>query len=78
MRIRRRAYSGVSSIFFCPDPKTAIAVVVGDRAYLVDFGPGVMRQASKAYFAGIDAILKEIREAGYDGPVVNGHDLDVF
>lgn len=25
-----------------------------------------------------DAILKEIREAGYDGPVVNGHDLDVF
>ena len=25
-----------------------------------------------------DAILREIREAGYDGPVVNGHDLDVY
>ena len=29
------------------------AVVVGNRAYLVDFGPGVVRQASKAYFNGI-------------------------
>ena len=26
----------------------ATAIVVGDRAYLVDFGPGVVRQASKA------------------------------
>ncbi len=30
------------------------AVVVGDRAYLVDFGPGVVRQAAKAYQQGID------------------------
>ena len=32
------------------------AVVVGDRAYLVDFGPGVVRQAAKAYRNGIDAL----------------------
>lgn len=32
------------------------AVVVGDRAYLVDFGPGVVRQAAKAYQQGIDAL----------------------
>ncbi|WP_337497551.1 MBL fold metallo-hydrolase, partial [Clostridium sp.] len=31
-------------------------VVVGDRAYLVDFGPGVVRQAAKAYQQGIDAL----------------------
>lgn len=34
----------------------ASAVIVGDRAYLVDFGPGVVRQASAAYFKGIDAL----------------------
>ncbi len=34
----------------------AVSVVVGDRAYLVDFGPGVVRQAAKAYAAGIDAL----------------------
>ncbi len=34
----------------------AVAVVVGDRAYLVDFGPGVVRQAAKAYAMGIDAL----------------------
>ena len=34
----------------------ASAVVVGDRAYLVDFGPGVVRQAAKAYRDGIDAL----------------------
>lgn len=32
------------------------AVVVGDRSYLVDFGPGVVRQCSKAYQKGIDAL----------------------
>lgn len=32
------------------------AVVVGDRAYLVDFGPGVVRQAAKAYRNGVDAL----------------------
>ena len=35
--------------------RTFLAVVVGDRAYLVDFGPGVVRQASAAYFNGVDA-----------------------
>ncbi|MFI3237433.1 MAG: MBL fold metallo-hydrolase [Lachnospiraceae bacterium] len=34
----------------------ATAVVVGDRAYLVDFGPGVVRQCSKAYRKGIKAL----------------------
>lgn len=41
----------------CPNASgPASAVVVGDRAYLVDFGPGVVRQASRAYFRGIDAL----------------------
>lgn len=115
----------------------ASAVVVDDHAYLVDFGPGVVRQAAEAYRQGIaarepkwqtyhravhtlstdlaalaqkaqpkrlvtyhciyhmniqdntvdvqaeaerrsDAILDEIRAAGYDGPTVSGNDLDVF
>ncbi len=34
----------------------AVAVVVGERAYLVDFGPGVVRQATKAYAQGMDAL----------------------
>ncbi len=34
----------------------AVAVVVGDHSYLVDFGPGVVRQAAKAYAAGCDAL----------------------
>lgn len=35
----------------CPNASgPSSAVVVGDRAYLVDFGPGVVRQASKAYY----------------------------
>ena len=41
----------------CPNASgPSSAVVVGDRAYLVDFGPGVVRQASKAYYKGIDAL----------------------
>lgn len=45
----------------CPNASgPASAVVVGDRAYLVDFGPGVVRQASKAYFAGIDALRPDM------------------
>lgn len=41
----------------CPDHSgPASAVIVNNRAYLVDFGPGVVRQASKAYFKGIDAL----------------------
>ena len=41
----------------CPDASgPSSAVVVGDRAYLVDFGPGVVRHAAKAYRNGIDAL----------------------
>ncbi len=41
----------------CPNASgPSTAVIVGDRAYLVDFGPGVVRQASKAYYKGIDAL----------------------
>ena len=41
----------------CPDASgPSSAVVVGDRAYLIDFGPGVVRQAAKAYRNGIDAL----------------------
>lgn len=41
----------------CPNASgPSTAVVVGDRSYLVDFGPGVVRQAAKAYQKGIDAV----------------------
>ncbi|MCF0150260.1 MAG: MBL fold metallo-hydrolase, partial [Firmicutes bacterium] len=36
------------------------AVVVEGRAYLVDFGPGVVRQASKAYFKGVDELRPDL------------------
>ncbi len=32
------------------------AVIVDEQAYIVDFGPGVVRQAAKAYHNGIDAL----------------------
>ncbi len=45
----------------CPNASgPAEAVVVGDRAYLIDFGPGVVRQASKAYHMGIDALRPDL------------------
>lgn len=45
----------------CPNASgPSSAIVVGDRAYLVDFGPGVVRQASKAYFKGIDALRPDL------------------
>ncbi len=45
----------------CPNANgPSSAVVVGDRAYLVDFGPGVVRQACKAYFLGIDALRPDL------------------
>lgn len=45
----------------CPNASgPASAVVVGDRAYLVDFGPGVVRQASAAYFKGSDALRPDL------------------
>ncbi|MGN0479633.1 MAG: MBL fold metallo-hydrolase [Hominenteromicrobium sp.] len=34
----------------------ASAVVVNGHAYLIDFGPGVVRQAAKAYRLGVDAL----------------------
>jgi len=42
-----------------PDPDRsgpATAIVVGDRAYLVDVGPGVVRRAQAAFDKGIDAL----------------------
>lgn len=42
-----------------PDPDhsgPATAIVVGDRAYLVDFGPGVVRRASAAAAQGTSAL----------------------
>lgn len=45
----------------CPNASgPSSAVVVGDRAYLVDFGPGVVRQAAKAYFQGMDALRPDL------------------
>ena len=41
------------------DPKRsgpAVAVIVGENAYIVDFGPGVVRQAACAYEMGIEAL----------------------
>lgn len=41
-----------------PDRSGAsVAIVVGDNAYIVDFGPGVVRQAAKAYRKGISALI---------------------
>lgn len=41
----------------CPDNSgPASAVVVNGQAYLIDFGPGVVRQCAKAYQKGIDAL----------------------
>ena len=35
----------------CPNANgPSSAVVVGDRAYIVDFGPGVVRQAYRGFF----------------------------
>lgn len=41
----------------CPENSgPSSAIVVDGHAYLIDFGPGVVRQCSKAYFKGIDAL----------------------
>lgn len=41
----------------CPDNSgPASAIIVNNQAYLVDFGPGVVRQCAKAYQKGIDAL----------------------
>ena len=53
----KRVLLGTGTPNACPDASgPSSAVVVGDRAYLVDFGPGVVRQAAKAYRNGIDAL----------------------
>ncbi len=45
----------------CPNASgPSAAVIAGDKAYLVDFGPGVVRQASKAYYKGIDALRPDL------------------
>lgn len=42
----------------------ASAVIVDDRAYLVDFGAGAVRQVSKAFHMGTDALNpKELKTA---------------
>ena len=49
-------YRNAERVPGCHGPSSA--VVVGDRAYLVDFGPGVVRQAAKAYRNGIDTLAR--------------------
>lgn len=42
-----------------PDPARCgpcVAIVVGERPYLVDFGPGVVRRASAAFQAGVSGL----------------------
>lgn len=52
---------GVGTPNACPNASgPASAVVVGDQAYLVDFGPGVVRQAARAYHMGIDALRPDL------------------
>lgn len=45
----------------CPNASgPASAVVVDGKSYLVDFGPGVVRQAAKSYHQGIDALRPDL------------------
>ncbi len=45
----------------CPNASgPASAVVVDGHAYLVDFGPGVVRQAAKAYRKGVDSLRPDL------------------
>lgn len=42
----------------------SVAVVVNNNSYIVDFGPGVVRQAAKAYRNGIDGLeIKNLKVA---------------
>ncbi len=67
------------------------AVVVGDKVFLFDAGPGVERQlsASKHPINGVtalfithlhsdDELLAGIRKGGFTGQVVVGHDLGKY
>ena len=54
----------------CPNASgPSTAVVVGDRSYLVDFGPGVVRQAAKAYQKGIDALRPDCLTVAFCTPI---------
>jgi len=62
-----------------PEPERsgpAVAIIVNDTAYLVDFGPGIVRRAA-AMSPSEETVLEEVREK-YSGEVVLGHDLDVY
>ncbi len=50
----------------CPNASgPSCAVVVDGHAYLVDFGPGVVRQAAKAYHRGEDALRPDRLEVAF-------------
>jgi ribonuclease BN (tRNA processing enzyme) len=56
-----------------PDPDRsgpATAIVVGDSAYLVDFGTGGLRSPAE--------VLQEQISSRYSGQFVIGRDLDVY
>src|SRR5690348_17828517 len=47
----------------------ATAIVVGDRAYLIDFGPGVVRRAAAAGAKGYPAVRSEEHTSELQSPV---------
>ncbi len=51
------------------------AVAVGDRSYLIDFGPGVVRQAAKAYARGIDALRPDKLQTAFCTHLHSDHTL---
>ncbi len=51
------------------------AIVVGDRSYLIDFGPGVVRQAAKAYAKGIDALRPDKLQTAFCTHLHSDHTL---
>ncbi len=80
----RQAHSGATRVVMLgtgtpnADPDRsgpAVAVVVGDRAYLVDCGPGVVRRASAAYRAGVDALAVEKLERVFITHLHSDHTL---
>ncbi len=51
-----------------PDPERsgpAVAIVVNDRPYLVDFGPGVVRRAAAAYDKGVRGLATHLLNRGF-------------
>jgi len=53
----------------------AVAVVVDDRAYLVDLGPGVVRRAAAAHRAGIKALAVDNLERAFITHLHSDHTL---